>query len=134
MLFRSPECEVLANPGVIPRVRARDNFRIPDLGVTCRAAEPGEHAVQGLILVVEVLSPSDTADTWTNVWTYCTIPSIREILLIESDTVAAHLIRRDPDGAWPHDPARIEDGEDVALDSIGMTFPLRALYAGVRLG
>jgi Uma2 family endonuclease len=28
-------CTVIAAPGIIPRVRANENFRIPDLTVTC---------------------------------------------------------------------------------------------------
>src|SRR4249919_758686 len=31
---RSP-CRVVTEPGIVPRVRANRNYRIPDLGVTC---------------------------------------------------------------------------------------------------
>ena len=30
-----PSCRVLTTPGVIPKIRARANYRIPDLGVSC---------------------------------------------------------------------------------------------------
>ena len=41
------------------------------------------------------------AETRANVWTYTTIPTVREILLVRSTHIAAELIRREPDGGWP---------------------------------
>jgi Uma2 family endonuclease len=32
-------CAVVAAPGIVPRVRASENFRIPDLAVTCTRYE-----------------------------------------------------------------------------------------------
>jgi Uma2 family endonuclease len=44
-----PGCRVLTNPGVVPRVNSEDNFRIPDLGVTCAPVPRG---------VIEIAEPS----------------------------------------------------------------------------
>ena len=74
---RSP-CAVVTAPGIVPRVRASQNFRIPDLGVTCASYEQEEIMLQEPLLLIEVLSPSNKAETWSNVWTYTTIPSVRE--------------------------------------------------------
>ncbi len=85
------------------------------------------------MLIVEILSPSNKAETWSNVWTYATIPSVREILIVRSDEIGADLLRRQSDGSWPAEPARIAPDEMLTLDSIGFTCPLRALYRTTRL-
>jgi Uma2 family endonuclease len=77
-------CTVVAASGIIPRVRASENFRIPDLAVTRTRYETEEYDVSNPILIVEVISPSNRADTWRNVWAFTTIPSLREILLLSS--------------------------------------------------
>src|SRR5487761_2098474 len=118
-------CTVIAAPGIVPRVRAGENFRIPDLAGTCTRYETEEYDVSDPVLIVEILSPSNRADTWRNVWAFATIPSLREILLLSSTAVRAELLRRDSGGSWPATAAVIEDG-DLTLGSIGLTVPLAA--------
>jgi Uma2 family endonuclease len=128
---RSP-CTVIAAPGIIPRVRANENFRIPDLTVTCTRYETEEYDVSNPILIVEVLSPSNRADTWRNVWAFTTIPGLQEILLLSSTSVRAELLRRGSDGSWPAASTVIEDG-DLILDSIDFTVSLDDVYRSTRL-
>lgn len=123
---------VVAAPGIIPRVRASENFRIPDLAVTCTQCETEEYDVSNPVLIVEILSPSNRADTWKNVWVFTTIPSLREILILSSTAVRAELLRRGSDGNWPAASTVIEDG-DVILDSIDLTVALGAIYRATRL-
>jgi Uma2 family endonuclease len=125
-------CIVIAAAGIVPRVRASENFRIPDLAVTCTRYETEEYDVSNPILLVEVLSPSNRADTWRNVWVFTTIPSLREILILSSTAVRAELLRRGSDGSWPAASTVIEDG-DLILDSIDFTVPLAAIYRTTRL-
>ena len=125
-------CIVIAAAGIVPRVRASENFRIPDLAVTCTRYETEEYDVSNPILLVEVLSPSNRADTWRNVWVFTTIPSLREILILSSTAVRAELLRRGSDGSWPAASMVIEDG-DLMLDSIDLTVPLAAIYRTTRL-
>jgi Uma2 family endonuclease len=125
-------CIVIAAAGIVPRVRASENFRIPDLAVTCTRYETEEYDVSNPILLVEVLSPSNRADTWRNVWAFTTIPSLREILILSSTAVRAELLRRGSDGSWPAASTVIEDG-DLILDSIDFTVPLAAIYRTTRL-
>lgn len=47
-------CTVVAAPGVIPRVRASENFRIPDLAVTCTRYETEEYDVSNPVLISAV--------------------------------------------------------------------------------
>jgi Uma2 family endonuclease len=125
-------CTVITEPGIVPRVRASENFRIPEMAVTRTSYETEEYDVSNPILIVEILSPSNRAETWQNVWSYTTIPSLREILILSSTAIRAELLRRGDDGSWPAASAVIEDG-DLTLDSIGFTTPLHAIYRTTRL-
>ncbi len=70
------------------------------------------------VLIVEFLSPSNQTETWSNVWAYTTVPSVREILVVWTVTVGAEPLRRGADGSWPREPARVEAGM-LHLESIG---------------
>jgi Uma2 family endonuclease len=107
LLDRRSQCSVIMTPGIVPRVRSGFNFRIPDMAVTCSEYRTEESAVSDPVLVVEILSPSNQAKTWGNVWTYTTIPSVREILVLHTVSIRAELLRRQPDGAWPATPEDI---------------------------
>jgi Uma2 family endonuclease len=129
---RSSLCSVLANPGVVPRVQAEHNVRIPDLAVICSEYESEEPVIADPILIVEILSPSNEAETWANVWAYTTIPSVREIVVLRTISIGANLLRRHGDGSWPRTPEAIDNG-DLVLESIGFQPPLTALYRTTRL-
>jgi len=129
---RHSPCAVVAAPGVIPRVQSDTNVRIPDLAVTCSGYDAEESALADPVLLIEILSPSNQAETWANVWAYTTIPSVQEILVLKTASIAAELLRRNPDGSWPSQPLSIETG-DLALESIGFRLPLAAAYRTTRL-
>ena len=63
-----PDCRVVTEPGVQPKVRANLNVRVPDLAVTCASWEPDDRLLHEPLVVVEILSPSNKAETWANVW------------------------------------------------------------------
>ncbi len=132
LIERGSPCTVIGGPGVIPRVQSDSNVRIPDLAVTCSGYQSEEPVLTDPVLVVEILSPSNQAETWHNVWAYATIPSVQEILIVRTVTIGAELLRRNPDGTWPERPLAIEQG-DLSLDSIGFSAPLTALYRTTRL-
>jgi len=125
-------CRLVVAPGVMPRLDATHNIRVPDLAVTCT-----DPAIEGAwltspVLVAEILSPSNRRETWTNVWAYTTIPSLQEILVLGSEDIWAKVLRRTPDGAWPLEPETVMDG-DLVLDSIGLRTDLADLYRDTRL-
>jgi len=130
---KAPDCEVVANPGVIPRLLSEHNVRIPDLAVTCSPLTAGQAILADPVLLIEILSPSNQAKTWTNVWAYTSIPSVREILVLRADRVAAELLRRSPESEWPDRPMSIGAG-DLVLESIGFRVALVDLYARTGLG
>jgi Uma2 family endonuclease len=125
-------CSVVIEPAVIPRVRAEANMRVPDLAVTCAPDDPPTHALDEPIVLIEILSPTNERETRANVWTYTTIPPVREILLVRSTHIGAELIRRQPDGGWPESALAIGQEGRVELDSIGFGCPIEAFYEGTR--
>jgi Uma2 family endonuclease len=125
-------CSVVTAGGIVPRVRAGENFRIPDLTVTCAGYEAEEYDVSDPVLLAEIVSPSNKSQTWQNVWTFTTLPSVREILLLSTVSIRADLLRRGDDGSWPAAVAVIESG-DLTLESIGLTVPLAEIYRTTRL-
>jgi Uma2 family endonuclease len=129
---RDSPCTAITTPGVIPHARSEMNVRIPDLAVTCSAYEEEEQALANPVLVIEILSPNNQAETYANVWAYTTIPSVQEILVLKTAVISAELLRRAPDGTWPKDPLMVESG-DLQLESIGFSMPLSAAYRTTRL-
>ena len=128
-----PNCRVVVNPGVASRLNADWNYREPDLGVTCGPNRADIHMVPEPILLVEVLSPSNASKTWSNIPLYATLPSVQEILIVESTVVMVQLLRRLGDGSWPHRPERFGPGETVRLASIALDVPLRDIYRHTHL-
>lgn len=127
-----PGGRLIVLPGVIPRVRANHNFRIPDLDVTCAPAR-GEPMIADPVLLIEVLSPSNEAETWNNIWSYATIPSVMEILALRATRIEAELLRRQPDGSWPAEALILRAGDRLDLDSIGLSMDLASAYETTSL-
>jgi Uma2 family endonuclease len=122
----------LANPGVVLRMDSEDNFRIPDIGVTCAPVPRGVIEIAEPILLIEILSPGNPEETWANVWACTNIQSVQEILVIRTASIGVQLLRRAPDGSWPDVPLAIEAG-DLDLQSIGFRLPIAPLYTGTWL-
>lgn len=126
-------CRVGTEPGVLTRVRASINVRVPDVGVTRTRIAPSQQAWPDPILLIEILSLGNATDTWENVWSYCTIPSVREIVIVHSARVLVEILRRGPDGDWPEETEKIGRGGILAFESIGFNCPLSEIYADTPL-
>lgn len=120
-------CRAVTEPGVIPRVRSAENWLIPDIGITCTPPS-GAKMLSDPSVLIEILSPSNEAETRRNVWAYTTIPTVAEIVLLRSTSVQAEVLRRQPDGSWPAEPEFIAGDDALRLDSIGFAEPLRSAY------
>lgn len=128
-----PDCRMVITPGVQPNLRADWNFRIPEIGVTCASSQAGLIMTPDPMLLVEVLSPSNSSDTWANVANYTTVSSVAEILIVHSTRVKAELLRRGADGGWPANPEQVTMGGTIRLDSIGVEWPIAEAYFGTYL-
>jgi Uma2 family endonuclease len=130
---RGGPCEIVTEPAVATRVRANVNLRVPDLGVTCTPDGAGQNTLPDPVVLIEILSPGNARDTWDNVWSYTTIPSVREIVVVHSTRMLAELLRRDSEGSWPAEPEEIHTDGTLRLDSIGFACPLPAIYERTHL-
>ena len=126
-------CEIVTEPAVATRVRANINLRVPDLGVTCTPDAVEQKTLPDPIVLIEILSPGNASKTWENVWSYTTIPSVREILIVHSTRRFAELLRRDADGNWPAEPEEIDADGTLRLDSIAFACPFPVIYAQTHL-
>ncbi len=129
-------CRVVVEPGVVPRIRSERNMLVPDLGVTCAPppSAAGGVAMAEPLLLVEILSPSNTRATRANLWAFASVPSVAEILVVSSTAIAAEVLRRGAGGDWPERPETLAEEGVLRLDSIGFEAPLRALYRTTALG
>ncbi len=100
---------------------------MPDLGVTC-ARPTGARLMHEPVVLIEVLSPTNVSKTRANVRAYMTIPTVAEIVVVRSTSVAAGVLRRQADGSWPAQPELVAGGRVLRLDSIGFAEPLRSAY------
>ena len=82
--------------------------------------------------IIEILSPSNERETWSNVWTFTTLPSVAEIVVVRTVFQGADVLRRSADASWPDRALEIRSG-DLSFDSIGLLLPLPALYRTTRL-
>jgi Uma2 family endonuclease len=122
-------CLVQAEAG-IARPGRDDTCYIADLAVTCEPPRSGDRLIRDPILVVEILSPGTSVfDRQTKVPDYRRIPSVQEILLIDSETVFAEILRRSGE-TWV---AEIVHGPDAVLTlaSIPLTVAISELYRGL---
>ena len=133
MIEQRRNCRVVTEPAIATRVRASINLRVPDVGVSCTPASPGEQSLPDPIALIEILSPGNASDTWDNVWSYTTIPSVREIVVVHSTRVLAEVLRRDAEGNWPEQPEDVGPDGSLRLESIGFACPLTAAYAQTHL-
>lgn len=120
-------CRAVIAPGVIPRVRSDRNMLVPDIGITCDPPSEGR-ALPNPVVLIEILSPSNEAETRANLWGYATIPSVAEIVVLATSRIAAEVLRRGSDGTWPEQPELVGPDGQLRLDSIGFATPLRAAY------
>ena len=125
-------CAVVTTPGVSPRFRSDRSFMIPDLAVTWSPADLTGKGLREPVVLIEILSPSNHAETWRNIWAYMTIPALREILVIRTASLGVELLCRGEDGAWPEQPLALTGGT-FTLASIGLTLPVSALYRGTGM-
>jgi Uma2 family endonuclease len=125
-----PGCSVRTQAGIAPQgLRGRDHFET-DVTVTCEVLdEIYRGIVQQPLLIVEVLSPStDRDDIFVKLPAYRRIPSLQEILYLETERIGATVYRR-AEGTWQ--TINLASGAQLQLETVGLDIPLIALYRGI---
>src|SRR5438477_5791413 len=116
----------------IARPDRNDTCYIADLAVTCTPPERGQQLLQDPLLIIEILSPGTALyDRQTKVSDYRRIPSVQEILLIDSASIFAEVLRREGD-RWITEIVRSPQAT-LSLASIELTAALSDLYEGIDL-
>ena len=109
-----------------------DSFYVADVAVSCRPYERGEQLVREPILIVEILSPStERHDRLTKVPVYRGIESVEEILLIDSESEYAEVLRREG-SQWITILVRGPDAV-LRLASVDLAVGMADLYDGIEL-
>jgi Uma2 family endonuclease len=124
-----PNCTVRSQAGIAPQGLLGRNHFETNITVTCEVC--GDRGIASEpTLIVEIQSPStERDDHFIKLPEYQAIPSLMEILYMESESVAATVYRRQADGwdtieiAGP--TARLE------LFTVGLDILLAAVYRGV---
>lgn len=124
---RGGACRVYGAPGVVPRGRSDHNMLVPDLAVAC-GPPTNDRALRDPLVLIEIMSPSNEAQTRANIWAYLSIPSVTEIVVVGSVAMVAELYRRRPDGSWPEGPEALGGQDRLRLAAIDFAVPLRDLY------
>jgi Uma2 family endonuclease len=124
-----PPCRAYGEAGIV-RPDRDDTCYVADLAVTCEPLLADDRLIKDPILIVEILSPSTAAfDRQTKVADYRRIPSVQEILLIDSESVFAEVLRRDGE-RWI---TEIVQGlaAILSLVAVPLNIPMAELYEGI---
>jgi Uma2 family endonuclease len=130
-LRRRRPCAAESEAGVARPDRA-DLCFVADIAVSCDPARRDEQLIPNPMLIVEILSPGTNAfDRNVKVPEYRQIPSVQEILLLDSTTAFAEILRRDGE-RWI---TEIVQGTEATLSlaSVPLTVAMSELYEGVPL-
>ncbi len=125
--LRGTPCRTFINDMKL-HVDAADAYFYPDVMVTCSKADAADPMIKREpVLVVEVLSPSTAAfDRGDKFAAYRNLASLREYLLVDTETRRCDLYRIGADGLWVLHPFAPE--ASVQLDSVALSLSAQALW------
>jgi Uma2 family endonuclease len=133
-MLRNSECKAF-NSDLRVRVSAR-MYAYPDVSVVCGKpllADERQDILLNPVVILEVLSPStEQYDRGMKFQLYRTIDSLREYILVDQDKVLIEQYIRQDASTWTlRDHQTLED--ELKIDSIGVSLPLRLIYDRVDL-
>ena len=85
------------------------------------------------MLIVEILSPTNADDTWESIRACATIPSMAEILVVDSERRHVQVFLKNERGHWPDPGVVVEATGSVHLTSLGLEMPMAEIYAGLAI-
>lgn len=109
-------------------------FYYPDAMVVCQGNPESDHFQNQPVVVIEILSESTRrTDMGEKRDAYLTIPSLKALLLAESDAPRVILSRRKPEGGFS---SELHEGLDavIPLPEIEAELPLAEIYERVEFG
>ena len=108
-------------------------FVYPDVSVTCDERDRSAQKFSRYpCLIVEVVSPGTEAyDRGGKFTLYRRLETLKEYVLVGSETKTVEVFRRDDEGVWTFIP--YSKGAEVELTSLSVTLPMDAIYEDVAL-
>ena len=124
-------CIAQSEAGVV-RPDRDDLCFVADIAVSCDPVQREDRLIPNPILIVEILSRSTNAfDRNTKVPEYRQIPSVEEILLLDSESAFAEILRRDGERWITEIVLGME--ATLSLASAPLTVAMSELYEGIPL-
>ncbi|MDX2260015.1 MAG: Uma2 family endonuclease [Hyphomicrobiaceae bacterium] len=121
-------CRVGTEMPILPPMDKGKNARVTDIAVARRPVS-ADRPLEEPLLIVEVMSPTNEAETWASIQAIAGLPSLQEILVVQSTRVEAEVYRRSPGGAWPNEPNVVvrELAGSIRLDSLELDLTMAAI-------
>lgn len=127
-----PSCSLLSEVGIRSLTRSDTHYQA-DLAISCSPQSADSHEINEPLLIVEVLSPStEDHDRKVKTVDYRKLPSLREVLLVDSRRPYCELHRRLEGDRWLAELVADLNGS-VRLESIDAELPLAELYADLEV-
>lgn len=108
-------------------------FTYPDLSISCDGRDrTARQFIHYPSVIIEMLSASTEAyDRGGKFALYRRLSTLKEYVLVSSETKAVEVFRRDSAGEWRFIP--YSEGDTIELISLGVTLSLDAIYEDVVL-
>lgn len=111
-------------------------FTYPDISIICRdiikSNEDDDNVTQPTVLF-EILSPSTrNYDRGDKFKLYRDIPTLKEYILIDSETISVEVFRINTIGHWELEEYKLLS-ETLRISSMEMSIPLAEIYAGTKI-
>lgn len=123
-------CRPITEAGLAKSFR-HHTMRAPDVILTCQQA--ARQSLLEATVIFEVLSPSNWADTLAKLPFYASLPTVREIVLVDSRRMEVTVYRRDGGDDWVDAPVeRLKEPDQLLhLPSMDVTMSLADIYRDV---
>jgi Uma2 family endonuclease len=109
-------------------------FTYPDISIFCGEMELlDEDNAIGPSVIIEILSPSTKSyDRGDKFKLYRAIPTLREYILIDSETVGIEVFRLNSANHWELEEVKSPDHE-LVINTIEFALPLKSIYKDTKL-
>lgn len=115
---------------------ANSLYTYPDAMIICGKPQLLDGAFDTVLnpaVIVEILSPSTQRyDRGEKFMLYRSIPSLKEYILIDSESIQVEHYKRNDDNTWLLQEWK-EQTDVLTIATIGLALPLEELYSGVSL-
>lgn len=111
-------------------------FTYPDISIICNEMVPSEMDEDTAILpsaLIEILSPSTkNYDRGTKFKLYRDIPTLKEYVIIDSESVSIEAFRINQNGNWELEQYKSPD-QLFTMPTLGFSIPVKEIYEGTKL-